>query len=119
MDTQTIEGNVLIAIFDGKIKDEDSLWWRGFDFKQTHGYVSVHQDNLQYHSSWDWIMPVVEKIESLGYKVRMCRKRVEIVSDNVVVIPGDIFIMQKEETKKKSTWLACKNFIEYYNTTNP
>lgn len=23
--------------------------------------------NLRFHSSWDWLMPVVEKIESMGY----------------------------------------------------
>ena len=27
----------------------------------------IPQDELQYHISWDWLMPVVEKIESLGY----------------------------------------------------
>ena len=23
----------------------------------------VHEEELQYHTSWDWLMPVVEKIE--------------------------------------------------------
>ena len=25
----------------------------------------VHEEELQYHTSWDWLMPVVEKIEFL------------------------------------------------------
>ena len=26
-------------------------------------------EEAQYHSSWDWLMPVIDKIEELGYKV--------------------------------------------------
>lgn len=29
----------------------------------------VYDSWLKYHSSWDWLMPVVEKIEALGYEV--------------------------------------------------
>lgn len=28
----------------------------------------MHIDSLKFHESWDWIMPVVSKIEDLGFK---------------------------------------------------
>lgn len=37
--------------------------------KNGIGYYSV--DELDYNSSWDWLMPVVEKIESLRYWVEI------------------------------------------------
>lgn len=42
--TDIIEGNRLIAEFDG---------------------YDIHMNGYQYHSSWDWLMPVVEKIHLL------------------------------------------------------
>ena len=47
----TEEGNKIIMIFMGIKTDLPS------------SALTI----CQYHSSWDWLMPVVEKIESLGY----------------------------------------------------
>ena len=33
--------------------------------------VVTKEDELQYHSSWDWLMPVVEKIESYNVSVNI------------------------------------------------
>lgn len=33
----------------------------------TEGHMGYEE--LKYHSSWDWLIPVVEKIVSLGYNV--------------------------------------------------
>lgn len=41
MSKQSIEGNQLIAIFDGKSR--------------------IHPNDLKYHSSWDWIHGAIEK----------------------------------------------------------
>jgi len=53
---EIIEGNKIIAEFMQHPEgyDEHGVWQK-----------------LAYHSSWDWLMPVVEKIESLGYLVRI------------------------------------------------
>jgi hypothetical protein len=47
------EGNKLIAEFCSKPYDKNHLWFKG------------KEGILKYHKSWDWLMPVVEKIESL------------------------------------------------------
>lgn len=59
MNTQ--ENNRLIAEFEG------------YETYEMNGYINVHysDDNVRtivdthYHSSWDWLMPVVEKINDL------------------------------------------------------
>ena len=65
---------------------------------------------LQYHTSWDWLMPVVEKIESLGYWVNRNDGDITISnkSDMVVITPmssGGIDMMYK----------AVVEFIKEYN----
>ena len=67
---------------------------------------------LQYHLSWDWLMPVVEKIENLGYFC-MINKRTSIYTGtkdqkiSITTIEGN--------TKILNTWKAIIAFIEWYN----
>ena len=48
METQIIEGNKLIAEF--------------MEFPTAETAGRINDDAAKYHSSWDWLMPVVEKI---------------------------------------------------------
>ena len=52
---EIIEGNKLIAEFMGVKIGEDLYSWRP-------GVIdSIKEHNLQYHSSWDWLMPICLK----------------------------------------------------------
>ena len=64
MTTQEIlEGNKLIAEYMGAKRKEYSITNREhYLFRDGRKYLT---ENLIFHSSWDWLMPVVEKIESL------------------------------------------------------
>ena len=67
-------------------------------------------ENLKYHTSWDWLMPVVHKIEGLGYWVNRNDGDVTITdeSDIIVITPmssGGIDMMYK----------AVVEFINQYN----
>jgi hypothetical protein len=55
MNTQ--ENNKLIAEFMQSI--EDGLYLDGLYFYEGRYYDT----NMEFHKSWDWLMPVVEKIE--------------------------------------------------------
>lgn len=61
---QIDDSNKLIALFMGATADEGPTegWFRGIRF--PHGGQNTFV--LKYHNSWDWIMPVLEKIESHG-----------------------------------------------------
>jgi len=66
------EDNKLIAEFMGWKVDKSIS---SAHFKKTGGYHltngtrTMASDQLQYHTSWDWLMPVVDKIakESMYY----------------------------------------------------
>ena len=53
------------------------------EFMEVDGFLSLSQMN--YHTSWDWLMPVVEKIESLRdangdayrFTIDMCNAQIE------------------------------------------
>lgn len=55
---QIIEGNKLIADFMNYPKEgEGSAYY----YAMKHCYEN---NNMKYHTSWDWLMPVVEKIHA-------------------------------------------------------
>jgi len=61
---EIIEGNRLIAVFDGyrEIADYDGYEY-AYTLHPTIDVVPIGDVNLRYHSSWDWIMPVLRKIK--------------------------------------------------------
>jgi len=71
----------------------------------------VWQD-LAYHSDWNWLMEVVEKIENLGSKsaiVNHLGKHIFTVSLN------DNIISEDGNTKIEAVYNACVEFIKWYN----
>ena len=127
--TRTItEGNRLIAEFEGYETYEGYgtiMVDYGID---EHGNENERTiEDTHYHSSWDWLMPVVEKIETLfnhGIDVN-------ILSDGTTIEqlrddengelhhPVEIVRMTAGEIDYKNkiqhTWLAVVEFIEWYN----
>lgn len=86
----------------------------------TEGYmhprvdVPVTTNGMQYKYSWDWLMPVVEKIESLidsngnayRFTIDMCNAKIE---GTRIEILGDAY-------KLDATYKAIVQFIKNFKT---
>ena len=66
-------------------------------------------DEMKYHVSWDWLMPVVEKIESLGYVFTIQGGKAEY---GEMISEPQCFIA---EDKLSSTYKAVVEFIKEHN----
>lgn len=70
-----IEGNKLIAEFLGWKKETKMFQWKerevylsDWDLLENTVYDGMcPADRLEFHTSWDWLMPVVMKIEAMRY----------------------------------------------------
>jgi hypothetical protein len=106
------ENNKIIAEFMGMkphdINELDGFWTNTI---KSHKFDSVM--NLQFHSNWNWLMEVVEKIESLGYDVfiNTCVCRITDVGQDIL---EDIETFNNEN-KIQAVYNACVEFIKYYN----
>jgi hypothetical protein len=135
-DKEIIEGNKLIAEFMGwkctsrkSYNDDILVLYTDKDtiFKYNkHGYLynkNPWDAPLKYHSSWDWLMPVVEKIKSLGdsYEInglygkvhyRWCHKYDEESNNEIqpIRINGKI-----NELQLLVMYKAIIKFIKWYN----
>jgi len=89
----------------------------GFKFSEHFGGFMTESGNVQfykanYHKSWSRLMPVIEKIESLGYKFQLCRHRAQICLDDGFNTPA--LCDYKGETKIQAAYVAVVNFIKNY-----
>ena len=103
-------GNKLIAEFMGLLVDG----------KQC--LVYPHWLEMEYYSSWDWLMPVVEKIEKLHdgvFSFFIVQTECDIALSSPCKENGDDWyapnFAQKKGDKLISTWSAVVEFIKWYN----
>jgi hypothetical protein len=101
----TTENNKLIAEF---------MKYGVFEhFTNTHVFGRVRNEELLFHSDWNWLMEVVEKIESLKFSI--------LIGKNTCVIEqtyGKIALnlgVSKGKTKIEAVYNACVEFIKWYN----
>ena len=130
-----MENNKLIAEFMGDYFDT------GLEPAYYIRYNKEYKiEDSQFHKSWDWLMPVVEKIESLdlkeyGYQWEGIDGKTEYNNGSICVeieqdrcwiymnLSLDPFHTFNEKsrgvefpTKIEATYAAVVEFIEYYNT---
>jgi hypothetical protein len=117
-----MKDNKLIAEFMGIELDTESYRCGS---KMTYEDWLIHstQKNMRFHESWDWLMPVVEKIEEIAiddtnlivkehrFEFDMGYTQCKIYDHNGVfeVIYGDM------GSKLLSTYQAVVEFIKTYN----
>lgn len=81
----------------------------------------VMDDNVFYHSSWDWLMPVVEKIQACeiltmqGFNVIIYNRVTEIKCR----WSGKLIALMQDNTKIESVYTAVVEFITWYNKQQP
>ena len=102
-----IEGNKLIAEFM-RVAIVGPMYWipKHEEIRRTSAssyYLNEHyyDDELKYHSSWDWLMPVVSKCYESGNLGSGFRTAIE------ESLMGIIDIDQ--------TWFDVVEFIKWYN----
>jgi len=77
--------------------------------KDTHFFKP---EDMQFHSSWDWFMPVVAKIESLTIEKIPTFVQIEW---NYCFIYGATTIHMERKSKLEAVYDAVIEFIKLYN----
>lgn len=110
-----MEENRIIAEFDGWVyvpTNENDL--SNEHYEKGEAWCSVN--SFIYHSDWNALMSVVEKIESLGYEVTIYNKSA-IVWTNAKGIKN-YYERTIGDTKLSAVYSACIKFINWYNENN-
>ena len=121
-----IENNKLIAEFLGWEKSEMKLFvptvstvYRTIEYYNGEKVVGsfTHPSSMKFHKSWDWLMPIVEKVESMKYVVtitqNICTIKASVMGDTTL-ITRQTGNYSTPDTKIYNTWLALIDFIKWY-----
>ncbi len=116
---RTTENNKLIAEFmclKPKNIFDKFQWSDGINFTTLCDTFEQSQNDIynyvKYSTSWEWLIPVVEKIEE-KYIVDICGKAVSIHENN-----GEMMVYlcaTNYSTKIEAVYTACVEFINWYN----
>jgi hypothetical protein len=113
------EGNLLINKFMSGANLRAAYYAPLLEY-DLDGYIK----ELKYHKKWDWLMPVVEKIESTDYwRVTIIGPGCAIhdhASDNCESLPcievdHTYILFNDVETKIAAAWHAVVNWMLWYN----
>lgn len=108
-----IENNKLLAKFMGMSQGKpNETRWKNDWFEQLTVNGNVFESGrrheyLHFDSDWNWLMEVVEKIESLDYGF-------EIIG-NYCKIGNNANIQCSQPTKIQAVYNACITFVKWYN----
>lgn len=144
----TVNGNRIIAEFMGA--EEETMQVKaspignakaptGRIYFQNRNPDNMHLcliEDLRYHTSWDWLMPVIEKIESIeveaeefdcfdknekdtnraNFGVYIFKRCCDVQPENSIY--GHMIEVTAAPSKIEATWQAVIQFINWFNTTH-
>ena len=122
---KTIENNKIIAEFLS-VKMHPCETIENFKFlpiEERGLYNGYFIDELKYHEDWNWLMEVVEKIESLEIFDRMGRFNINTKNfdenyTSFITDKDEDFIQCEGDTKIEAVYNAVVEFIKWYNNQN-
>ena len=112
------ENNKLIAEFLGEIKQP-------FEFPQF-GYINSMGDwkdtffdnQLKFHTDWNWLLKLVEKIEIQSKELFEAYEDVIINGCGCGIATKDDMISIAATSKIEAVYIACVEYIKWYNEQN-
>ena len=114
VDNDTYRGEVTLS--KGLIEEQIEPEISHFEDRYSVTPIAI-EENLLYHEDWNWLMKVVDKIESLGYSYDRINADVFINNqngENVIPNPMDGNTM----TMIEKTYNVVGEFIKQYNRTD-
>lgn len=107
------ENNRIIAEFmDYKIQKDPTERFFGY-YKQPLGAWTKEID-LAFHHDWNWLMEVVEKIESLDFNFNITSGDATALKNHGAIY--QTLIYRIDGTKKiEAVYNTCVEFIKWYN----
>jgi len=118
-----------LEFIDTSKSQQDYGWWTKGKFIDGKSAVSdyficITDNGLGYKSSWNWLMPVVEKICRL--RIGDGKKYTDFAyprtfgmlneEDGQIMVRLNGFILYQSDTLLESTYLAVVDFVKFHNS---
>lgn len=106
MSTVSIEeGNKIIAVFDGWEAGRFEHLPNKLHKMEAGKLIGISIDELKYHSSWDWLHPVLEKMNTM-----LCKGSLPFEDGGQYS-----FLLLPVYTDIKTVWKGLVDCLQWYN----
>jgi len=119
----TMENKLILEFLNTDVNNDGTYELAKFGTIRPNGdfKTSFTAEQTKFHKDWNWLMEVVDKIESLNdgaYDVNILKNGTEIInySETTIVISNVCNISY--ENKIEHTYSAVVEFIKWYNEQN-
>lgn len=107
---QIFEGNKLIAEFlGGSVDNKTFFYGKNKNYNDEIELKVYNINNAKFHSDWNWLMLVVEKIEVSSGNFVICLNTCEINAGKF-----DCYLIEAD-SKIEAVWSSAVEFIKWYN----
>lgn len=111
----TTEDNKLIAEFMELPTEVFNSGLLNYYHREYNSGTWYEEHELSYNVSWDWLEPVVEKIEMLEYTFEKNYQRLDKDWQCLIVKGNDIMFQEFNINSKLAAYNAVVEFIKWYN----
>jgi len=109
---EIISGNKTICEFMGGIWMQDDYGDWGYEIDNPHWNKMQSIESLQYHSSWDWLIEVIEKIKGVFRRYKLDGEWMMAKEANSRLTP---IMNELQNLNIINTHYCVVKFIEWYN----
>ena len=110
---KTEKSNKIISEFKGTDYEEEmnSIWNDAYNNGiRNQEYMNYPANYLYYHSSWDWLMPIIKRINEIVFT-----KEFRTFKDSFVFLDSLKLDTALLDADINQTYVIILKFIEYYN----
>jgi hypothetical protein len=110
---ENLANNKLIAEFMGFKKDAEDLYLiDDYNLRSENQFQATYVSEMEFHTSWDWLMPVVEKIETLGYTFEKNYQQIDRDWQCLIVKGNDILHQEFDRKSLNAAHYVVVEFIK-------
>lgn len=120
---EILEGNKIIAQFLTTNKDNpDSDEFYLPQHYEDNGDDWVYENDLMFHKSWNWLMPVITKIHKLGYVTVFYGNHCEIIDKDLFTHKYDgegfnvEYYSESEDKLIDAVWNCVVEFVKWHTS---
>jgi hypothetical protein len=129
-----VSGSALIADFMGWEKYEDGVTYKfpnlypihNIDDKENTGWISEQISNAEFHTRWDWLMPVLEKLcrkeigDGITYVKYATPRTFGMLNEETgqIMVRLDGFQLFQADTLIEATFLAIVDCLQWLSQTD-
>ncbi len=110
---EILDGNKMIAEFMGTKPNEFGMFNFRDDIYCSMTQPYIRNIDLQFDTSWDWLMPVVEKMNTMGQWTQLSYK--ELTGYWFEITTPRMGFAETGKNAIESVWKTVVKFIKWYN----